>query len=298
MMRIFVIVLLLSGLVGGASLYKWRVDRQEQAESQAQENREEEALKQKMLTFSIDGKTASGVKQWHLEGKAAEMIDDEIHLQDLDAIAYGDEFTVTLTSEKGVYRRKEGEVELFGNVRVLTEDGSLLTTERAKWSYNTKEITTDSLVDIKREDMHAIGTGARANNLEKTAVLLKDVTVEMEPATIIKCDGPLEADFGENIAIFRNNVRVQDKQGNLLADVMKVYIDSESSKISKVEAEGNVKLLKGKSYTLCEKAVYTDGTGSVKFIGKPRVVIAPQELAESGLLSGGGLLGGDNSSAK
>ena len=133
--------------------------------------------------------------------------------------------------------------------------------------------------------MKASGTGARANSFEKTALLLSDVTVDLEPATKIKSDGPLEVSFNDNMAVFSDNVRVRDKDGDLKADKLMVYFDPDTRRIAKVVAEGDVKLLKGESYTLCEKAVYTEGTGSVEFIGKPRIVIAPAELQQEGLFS-------------
>lgn len=247
-------------------------------------------VKQKVLTFSIDGKTSNGLKQWHLEGKAAEMIGSEIYLEDLDAIAYGDDYTVKLKSEKGVYNRSKAEVELTGSVRVTSDDGTTLTTDEARWSQETREITTDSLVEIRRENMYAKGKGALANSLERKAILLKDVTVRLEPRTEIFSDGYLEVKFNENTAEFFNNVRVSDKDGKLFSDMLTVYFDPDTRKIARVVAKGNVKLLKGESYTLCDEAVYTDGTSSVKFIGKPRVVIDPNEIAELGVLSKGGVI--------
>ena len=247
-------------------------------------------VKQKVLIFSIDGKTSNGLKQWHLEGKAAEMIGSEIHLEDLDAIAYGDEYTVKLKSEKGIYNRAKSEVELTGNVKVTSDDGTILTTDVARWSQETREITTDSIVEIRRENMYAKGKGAMANSFEKKAILLKDVTVRLEPRTEIFSDGYLEVKFNDNMAEFFENVRVSDKDGKLFSDALTVYFDPDTRKIAKVVAKGNVKLLKGESYTLCEEAVYTDGTSSVKFIGKPRVVIDPNEIAALGVLSKGGVV--------
>ncbi|HNX91830.1 MAG TPA: LPS export ABC transporter periplasmic protein LptC, partial [Candidatus Omnitrophota bacterium] len=217
-------------------------------------------VEQKMYTFSIDGKTAKGVKQWHLEGQAAEMVDDGIHLEDLNAVAFNEQVTVNLESDKGIYNKDKGEVELIGNVKVTTEDGGVLTTDHAKWSQVTKEIETDAIVNIKRENMIATGKGAKANSDEKRATLLSDVNVKLEPQTDIHCDGELLILFGENKATFNKNVKVKDKDGELFADTLTVFIDPASKKIAQVVAEGNVKLVRGKSYTLCGKATYTDGT--------------------------------------
>ena len=206
---------------------------------------------------------------------------------------FGDNFTAKLFSDKGIYNRARSEVELEGNVKVVSEEGVELRTEKAKWSHLTKEITTDQYVYIDNEDMSAEGTGARANSEKKTAVLLENVTVHMEPSTVITCAGSLETSFNENIAIFNDNVHVKDKDGDLFADVLTVTVDPETNKIAMVVAEGNVKLVKGKSSTVCGKATYTDGTKSIKFVGRPRVIIAPEELQDSGFLSGSGFAKGN-----
>jgi len=246
----------------------------------------DDAIKQQVYTFSIDGKTPKGAKQWHLEGKSAEMVGDDIHLKDLVAVAYGEEYTINLVSDKGIYNKAKGEVELIGDVVVTSDDGGVLKTDRAKWNQVSKEVYTDSIVNIERDGISAVGTGGRANSKEKSAVLLSEVTVNLEPDTLVECDGSLEAGFDDNKAVFSDNVRVTDKDGRMFADTLTVHFDPDSHKISQVIAEGNVKVLKGKSYTLAEKATYTDGTRSVKFVGKPRVVIAPEELDNSGFFSG------------
>ena len=235
-------------------------------------------LEQKILSFSMDGKSAKGAKQWHLEGDSAELVGDTIHLNVLKAIAYGDNVVVNLTSDSGIYDKEKGEVELIGNVEVISDEGSRLTTEKARWSQDTKEIYTDVLVKITRAEMTAIGTGGRANSDEKWAKLLKNVTVKMEPDTNVQCDGALEVSQAENKAVFYDNVKVVDKDGKLFSDKLTVLFDPENSRISKVIAEGNVKLKKGNSYTISEKAEYSEGTKSAKLSGRPRIIIDPEEL--------------------
>lgn len=241
-------------------------------------------LKQKVVTFAIDGKTSQGLKKWHLEGKAAEIIGEEIHLEDLMAEIIGDNFEAILTSDKGIYFKEAQEVELIGNVRVVSEDNGYLTTDRAKWSHTTKEVVTDADVTITRSGMQARGKGARANSEKKTAKLLKDVEVDLEPNTFISCDGPLEVSFDDSKAVFLNNVHVTDKEGELFSDKLTVNIDTETKKIAEVIAENNVKLKKGNSYTVCGKAKYIENTGTIQFLDRPRIVIAPEELQDTGFL--------------
>ncbi len=248
--------------------------------AQKQKTEKTSGLKQEVTSFTIDGRSPKGVKQWHLEGNSAEIVGEDIYLKDLKAVAYSDAATVNLSSDEGIYNKSKGAVELMGNVNIVSTDGLVLTTEKCKWSQITKEISTDSLVRIKSEGMDAVGTGGIANADEKTAMLKADVKVFIDPDTKVNCDKALEVDYDKNIAIFHENVKVEDKDGKMFADKLTVDFDPKTQKIAQVVAEGNVKVKKGKSYTLSEKAIYTDSTKSAKLLGKPRVIIAPEELSD------------------
>lgn len=241
---------------------------------------EGDGLEQKILSFTIDGRSPKGVKQWHLEGTSAEIKGEAIHLNDLVAVAYGDDATVNLTSDSGIYAKEKGEVELIGNVKVVSDSGFTLTTEKAKWSQLTKEISTDDIVHITGEGMKAVGKGGTANSDEKTATLNKDVSVEMEPDTKVDCKGSLQVDYSKNIAVFHEDVEVEDKDGRLFSDKLTVEFDPETKKLAQVTAEGNVKVWRGKSYTISEKAIYTESTKSAKLLGRPRMIIDPTELSD------------------
>ncbi|NQT32866.1 MAG: LPS export ABC transporter periplasmic protein LptC [Candidatus Omnitrophica bacterium] len=237
-----------------------------------------EQMKQKVLGFTIDGRSSKGSKQWHLEGKSAEIVGDEIYLKELTAVVYGEDNTVNLTSDTGVYRKEKGEVDLVGNVVVTADRGFKLTTDHATWSQITKEISTDAFVNIKQDTLSAVGKGAMADSDNRVAVLNEEVTVEIEPHTSVYCDGPLKVDGNKDVAVFQNNVKVVDKDGKLFADKLTVELDPETKNITRVIAEGNVKVKKGRSYTLSEKAIYTDSTGSAQLIGRPRIIIDPEEI--------------------
>lgn len=237
-------------------------------------------LEQKVLSFTIDGRSPKGARQWHLEGKSADIIGEDIYLNELTAVAYGDDAKVDLTSDKGVYRKSAGEVDLIGNVEVISDNGFELTTEKATWSQETKEISTDAVVHIKAEGISAVGKGGMANSDTKVAELKEHVMVVMEPDTKVHCDGPLNVDYNNNIAIFHNNVYVEDQDGKLFADKLTVEFDPDTQKLSKVTAEGNAKLKRGKSYTMSETIIYTESTKSAELLGRPRVIIDPGELSD------------------
>jgi len=152
----------------------------------------------------------------------------------------------------------------------------------------TKEIYTDSIVNISGHGLTAAGKGGMANSDEKRAVLNEDVKVRMEPSTTVFCDGPLEVEYNKNIAVFHKNVKVVDKDGKLFADKLTVEFDAGTKKLKQVVAEGNVKVKKGNSYTLSEKAIYSDSTKSAQLLGKPRIIIDPDELEEYDSFNGFG----------
>ncbi|MGB2600611.1 MAG: LPS export ABC transporter periplasmic protein LptC [Candidatus Omnitrophota bacterium] len=285
------ILLAMLAIAVAVTFWSWREVNRIKAslEEITSEKKEGKELEQKVLSFVIDGRSSGGVKQWHLEGTSAEIIGEGIHLNDLKAVAYGEDATVNISSDKGVYSKEKGEVELIGNVDVVSDDGFTLATEKAKWSQLTKEISTDMEVYITGEGMTAIGKGGMANSDEKRARLDEEVLVTMEPSTKVNCDGPLEVSYQDNTAVFYNNVRVQDKDGKMFADKLTVNIDPETKKLAQVVAEGNVKVKRGKSYTISEKAIYTESTKHAELIGRPRVIIDPAQLAE---LEGSGGIGG------
>lgn len=239
---------------------------------------EENDIDQKMLFFSIDGRSTKEAKQWHLEGSSAKITEEAIYLKELEATTYGEDVLIKLTSDTGIYRKIDGEVELKGNVKVTADDGTVLTTNYAKWIQKTKNIFTNTVVHIKRENMTAIGRGGRADSRAKEAVLEKDVVVTIDNTKVV-CDGPLVVKYNDNKAIFYNNVRIKDKDGILFADMLTVSFDRELQKASEIMAEGNVKIKRGNSYTISEKAIYTDGTKSAKLLGNPKIIIDPEEIS-------------------
>ena len=236
------------------------------------------ALEQNVTSFSIEGRSPKGARQWNLNGDSARIVGEDIYLDNLKAVVYGDDTVVNLSSDSGVYKRSAGEVELIGNVRVFSGKDFSLVTSIAKWSQEDKEIFTDAAVKITREGMTAVGKGGRANSDEKWARLNSEVRVFIEPDTRVRSAGPLEVMYEDNVAVFKDNVIVEDKDGRLLADLLTIEFDPETKRLDQVVAEGNVKVKKGNTYMLSGKAIYTEGTKSAQLLGRPRIIIDPAEI--------------------
>ena len=157
-------------------------------------------------------------------------------------------------------------------------------------------ISTSWPVKIERSDIVATGLGATAMPQMKKVMLNKNVKVlllhdvmggdsleikeekqgkeeqEKFKATIT-CDGPLEIDYENNIAVFENNVKVNDERGQIYADRMDACMDPISKNILKVIAEGTVKVVRGRDSTYSEKAVYTTADQKIVLLGKPKIFI-------------------------
>ena len=97
-----------------------------------------------------------------------------------------------------------------------------------------------------------------------------DETQPYEP-TVITCDGALDVEFDNNIAIFHDNVVVKDNRGEVYADLMTVYFKEANRAISLIEAEGNVIIHVDNKIAKSEKAVYKVNEGTLELTGNPRI---------------------------
>ena len=256
---------------------------------------EEKTSEQKVNGFSLVQYKDNGAKKWKLDGKSAEMENGRVKIDEVSALAFGDTTSIKLKAKKGNFDREKGIVHLRDNVIIKATDGTTLKTDSLDWDTDTKNASTDELVSIKKSDFEARGTGAEVDLKDKTAELKRDVTANiaspetggglLEPsrsreATVITCDGPLEIDYGKNRATFRNNVQVRDKEGDIFADRIDVYLKPDTKQVRCVVARGNVRIVNGGSVTYSEKAIYLVDQGRVILPKRPRLVIKDQGKRE------------------
>jgi lipopolysaccharide export system protein LptA len=89
----------------------------------------------------------------------------------------------------------------------------------------------------------------------------------------VNCTGPLEMRYNDGIAIFNNNVVVDnDPQGKLFSDKATVYFDTKDKTKMKIVAEGHVKIVKDNNIAFADKATYTGDNKNVVLEGNPRLV--------------------------
>lgn len=198
---------------------------------------------QQILTFTIGGFTTGGKKDWELEGKSANIDGDIIDLNTITLKSYKDNNNMVLTSDNGRFDRSKSYLHLYNNVVMTNADGMKMTTDALDWSMKTKEITNDSFVTITKGTMKVTGTGLYGQTDSKKAQLKKDVTVNIEPSTVITCKGALEIDYDKNIATFNKDVVAIDKRGTITADKADVYFNPEKRSMEKVILTGNPKVI-------------------------------------------------------
>ncbi len=75
----------------------------------------------------------------------------------------GDEHVSKLTADQGILLQATDDLEARGNVRVVTDDGAILTTRVLFWDHQRAKIHTDEFVRITRDDDVLTGVGMEAD---------------------------------------------------------------------------------------------------------------------------------------
>ena len=234
-----------------------------QAKAPAPAPSEEEASMtsdQKMMAFSLSGFEKTGKKKWEVQGKSADIMSEVVNLTDVVAKAYGEESDMTLTADKGAFNRASSDAHFESNVVVTGSNGTKMTTDALDWKNADQKIVTDRPVEMKADVKNK-----------------KDDGTEEKIPTTITCDGPMEIDYGKNYAVFNTNVKVNDERGQLFCDTATAYYDARTKQVSKIIAKGNVKIIRGGSWTYSDEATYLAPDQKVILTGSPRVMIYPEQ---------------------
>ena len=274
---------------------------------------QQETSDQQISDFSLAGYGDKGKKSWELSGKSADIFDDVVKLKDITGRLYGEEENIKLTSDKGDFNKTEGKVHLQDNVVITTDSGAKLTTDSLDWDRKNQIVSTPDVVNIERENMFTTGRGARGEPNLKKVNLQKDVTVEIQPQAkeskmsaqekiVITCDGPLEVDYEKNVAVFNNNVKVDRQDSQIYCDTMQIYFlrsgkeapaekkpdkpaQSPSfmgnTKIDKLVAKGNVRIIRGENTSYSEEAIYSAADNKIILSGRPKLILYSAEDLEN-----------------
>lgn len=254
---------------------------------------------QQINDFSLSGYEDKGKKSWDISGKSADIFTDVVKLKDVDGNLYGKEENVNLTAKTGDFNKTDGKVHLEKDVVITTSKGAKLTTNSMDWDRKNQVVTTEDKVNIEKDNIAIVGTGAHGEQSLKKVALNKDVRVDINPATqkvaakdkiIITCDGQLIVDYEKNIASFNDNVKVEKLDLIIYSDKMDLYFvtgdnsakadkttKSMANSIDKIIASGNVKIVRGENISYSQEAIYTALDKKVVLSGHPKLVFYSTE---------------------
>lgn len=266
-----------------------------------------EGSDQRIDDFSLSGGNKRGKKAWEVKGKSADIFTDVVKLTSVNANVYGEEEDVNLVADNGAYDKASGKMHLEDNVVITTTGGGKMTTDYLDWDKESQRVSTEAMVNIEKQNIKATAKGLEGEPNLKRISLKDDVKVEireqaealiapLEPLapqaasadeskipdplfsakepTIITCAGPLEIDYEKEIAVFHNNVMVDQKDhGVMYADRMDAYFDFKNKKILRIISKGNVKIVKDENTSYSDEALYSAQDGKLTLSGNPRLVI-------------------------
>ncbi|MFA6349625.1 MAG: LPS export ABC transporter periplasmic protein LptC [Candidatus Omnitrophota bacterium] len=275
------------------------------------------ASDQQISGFSLAGYGDKGKKAWDITGKTADIFETEVRLTDIIGKLYGASDEIKLTADKGSFDKKEGKMHLQDNVVITSTSGARLTTTSLDWDRKKETVSTNDLVNIRKDNMVTTAKGAKGRPNLSQVILQKDVTVELtlnalekdkpenKGKVVITCDGPVEIDYQKNVATFKNNVKVDKQEFILYSDTMDVYFlngpdtpkaaepepkqesgvnkgsgmgfDMSGGKLEKIVAQGNVKIVRGDNVSYCQKATYTGTDRKIILSGQPKLIIMSTE---------------------
>ncbi len=95
---------------------------------------------------------------------------------DIDILDSLGNVSTHVVGDSGFIRETKGQVNIFGNVVVTTDDSTVLETEYLWWDSNTDRIKTDAFVRITSGDDVITGWGLDADNRLKDFKILSQVS--------------------------------------------------------------------------------------------------------------------------
>ncbi|MCF7873709.1 MAG: LPS export ABC transporter periplasmic protein LptC [Candidatus Omnitrophica bacterium] len=242
--------------------------------------------KQEIKDFYLSNFKKDGSSDWEIEGKEAIVDGDYIDIETMNANYYTDGDTISVKSNKARLNKKNQNVQLDGNVVIENKEGWNLKTNHLDWQRKENYIKTDSSVTTKKDDFLVKANGLYADSQLKKADFKKDVKVtytdkDKKNATTISCDGPLEIEYNQNRATFKNNVVVNHKQGKLFSDLAILFFDTKEKTITKIVSKGHVKIIRDDNVTFAKKATYLADQEKLVLEGSPRLIYFPKENGDN-----------------
>lgn len=265
---------------------------------------------QQIMDFSLAGFGEKGKKAWDLAGKSADISNDTIKLKNVVGNFYGQKEDVKLVSDKGDFNKQEALLHLEDNVVITTSTGAKLTTDSLDWDRKKKLVSTDEVVNIEKNNLTAVSSGATGNPDLNVMTLTKDVRVEVaqeagalpsaaKDSIVITCDGPVQIDYAKNVAVFNKNVKVRKEDIKIDSDTMEVYFNNKKQEaegidaglsaslmggsIDKIISRGNVVITQGENISNSDEAIYDARNRKITLSGQPKLILYSGEGMDASL---------------
>jgi lipopolysaccharide export system protein LptA len=236
-----------------------------------------EGASQQVDGFTLSSIDGDGASSWQLKGSWADIKDDRVELKGVRVESKTADTRVTMKADKGTIKKNE-DVGIFKeNVVLAYEDGTTLTTDAVKWSFKDQIATAGGKVFVKSGDLMTRAKGALLKKGVNEITLNKDISMKTSSGTKIKCAGPLIMDYKKNMAIFNNDVSIENPKGKMIGRRMIVFFDPDKKAVKKVEAFGGVCLFRGNSISLSDRATYFSEEGRAVLTGNPTVYVDSEE---------------------
>ena len=138
----------------------------------------------KRVLISMDGfrmvQSDNGRAAWSMNASAAELFDTKKALvRDLEVVLYyPDGRTAAMLAEEGTMDTETGDGSVrrgARDVRIVTSDGYLMTTDSLAWNASDREITTPSAFRVLGKEIYLEGTGMSADADLRKVVVRKNV---------------------------------------------------------------------------------------------------------------------------
>lgn len=234
-------------------------------------------ISQQVENFTFSSVGEDGVSDWQLEGEAANITEDKVDLQNVKIKSKGADASVTMEAKRGTIKKYE-DVGIFKEDVVLAyDDGTTVSTDEVNWFFKKQVAKTDSPVLVKSGGLETKAEGACLRKDINRIQLNKDILMNTDSGTTIRCKGPLVMDYKKNIAVFNKDVSVDNAKGRMTSNKMVVLFDSQKKSVERIDAVGNVRLARGNSVSVSEKVTYFSKEGRAVLTGNPVVYFDAEE---------------------
>ena len=242
-------------------------------------NANDNSVSQTIESFDLSGFNPNGSKDWDVKGKTAYIEDTTMRFDGIEAHGYTEGDVIKVTSDKGEYDQRTGNLLLKDNVVAKSTTGAKIITDKALWETETNTIKADGPVLAIKGSSVAKSKGAEVKINDNKIDMKENVAVEIERdengekvKTSITCEGPLNVNYKDKIAVFNDNVVVHDKDTVIYSDKLFVYFNNDENKITSIVAKGSVRIVKGDNETRGQEARYDVSTQELTMMGRPTVL--------------------------